>query len=951
MPLIASLLHYFGVRPPRPGGAVATAFPSPDMPGRRRVRLLAIAICIVTVFILYERNAVGVDEYADYFTHQAVGGGSVLRKPDQPAVPGNVPAPEPATAPQPAPQPAPFVEESSSSIYSSSSSTSSFSNPVATPPPASNNQNGADAGNFPEEFGEGRVEMTPADTATTTVVHWEKLPEQFPVTSTIQLPTGKPSPIPLIQHAGKRLPDRERLEAIKNATRHSWNGYKKVAFGYDEVRPDSGTPKDSFNGWGATLVDSLDTLWIMGMKDEFEEAVEKVKSIDFTTSPRNDIPLFEVTIRYMGGLIGGYDVSGRKYQILLDKAVELGELLYSAFDTPNRMPQTNYNWKPTFSTQPHRAESRVVLAEIGTLAMEFTRLAQISGEPKYYDAVARITDALEVWQNNTRAPGMWPTYLDASGCSKYTDVAQKWSSTSTKPSSENSNNYVTMTRGKPVQYEPVDEADGDADLDVLDNVNTKRSPILERLTADDEFASSLRHTRRQLELLEDTDLPLDTPRSHKKRPTMNDVDVRTGEDLCVPQGLNSSSREGRETFTLGGMSDSVYEYFPKQYLLLGGRTEQYKTMYMASIKTVIEKLLYRPMNPDELDILASGDLHVRINGTDGSLIESQVSKIEHLTCFVGGMFAMGGKIFELPEHVEMGRKLTNGCVWAYNSTASGIMPEGAILASCEANEKCPWNQTAYWSLVDPFAEERLLDPDSYAKKVYLDELEPENSANVVGPPPAPRVPAAATAPEPQFSHIANSAPAPRIREEDMVVNLSKRQEAAADDPPPSPTQPDQPPTPKYHNHKPVYTEDYSGREYFYQPISTQEYVKERVKDYHIPPGFISFESKRYLLRPEALESVFYMYRITGEQYWRDMGWKMFESIRDATEAEFGHSGIDDVTEGHPYHIDGMESFWIAETLKYLYLLFDDPSNWSLDEWVLNTEAHFFQRPKNPTRRA
>jgi mannosyl-oligosaccharide alpha-1,2-mannosidase len=39
-----------------------------------------------------------------------------------------------------------------------------------------------------------------------------------------------------------------------------------------------------------------------------------------------------------------------------------------------------------------------------------------------------------------------------------------------------------------------------------------------------------------------------------------------------------------------------------------------------------------------------------------------------------------------------------------------------------------------------------------------------------------------------------------------------------------------------------------------------------------------------------------------------------------------------------------EHVGIGETLKYFYLLFDDPNNWSLDDWVLNTEAHFFRRP-------
>jgi mannosyl-oligosaccharide alpha-1,2-mannosidase len=97
-------------------------------------------------------------------------------------------------------------------------------------------------------------------------------------------------------------------------------------------------------------------------------------------------------------------------------------------------------------------------------------------------------------------------------------------------------------------------------------------------------------------------------------------------------------------------------------------------------------------------------------------------------------------------------------------------------------------------------------------------------------------------------------------------------------------------------------------------------------------------------RPEAIESIWYMYRITGDPIWQDKGWRMFEAIIKWTRTEVGHSAIDDVAFGDPTKVDSMESFWLAETLKYLYLLFEEPDVISLDEWVLNTEAHPFRRP-------
>ena len=71
---------------------------------------------------------------------------------------------------------------------------------------------------------------------------------------------------------------------------------------------------------------------------------------------------------------------------------------------------------------------------------------------------------------------------------------------------------------------------------------------------------------------------------------------------------------------------------------------------------------------------------------------------------------------------------------------------------------------------------------------------------------------------------------------------------------------------------------------------------------------------------------------------------MFEAIIKATSAEYGHSAIIDVTVNDTYQADEMESFWMAETLKYFYLLYSTPDTISLDEWVLNTEAHPFKRP-------
>lgn len=182
---------------------------------------------------------------------------------------------------------------------------------------------------------------------------WLSLQEHYPVESFVSLPLGRPRNLPKIQHdfpspwdpkvEVSRIP---RLERVRESFKHAWNGYKTYAWLKDEVAPLSGRLYNTFGGWAATLVDCLDTLWIMGFKDDFDAAVEAVATLNFTTAEHEELNVFETTIRYVGGLLAAYDLSGN--DTLLHKAVELGNMMYVAFDTPNRMPITRWNWQEYF---------------------------------------------------------------------------------------------------------------------------------------------------------------------------------------------------------------------------------------------------------------------------------------------------------------------------------------------------------------------------------------------------------------------------------------------------------------------------------------------------------------------------------------------------------------------------------------------------------------------------
>lgn len=246
-------------------------------------------------------------------------------------------------------------------------------------------------------------------------LRWDLVPVRYPVTTLMPLPTAEPRELPRVQHefpvetSSQATKRKERQAAVKKTFERCWRSYKDTAWMRDEVTPLSGIFSDHFGGWAATLVDSLDTLWIMGLKSEFEKAVTAAVDIDLSQCSRKGINVFETTIRHLGGFLSAYDLSGDER--LLEKAKEFGNMLIVAFDTPNRMPITR--WDPYAALSGPQETQNVLVAEIGSLSMEFTRLSLLTGDPRWYDAVMRIYQAMEKQQFKTFLPGMWPVTVDA----------------------------------------------------------------------------------------------------------------------------------------------------------------------------------------------------------------------------------------------------------------------------------------------------------------------------------------------------------------------------------------------------------------------------------------------------------------------------------------------------------------------------------------------------------
>jgi len=99
------------------------------------------------------------------------------------------------------------------------------------------------------------------------------------------------------------------------------------------------------------------------------------------------------------------------------------------------------------------------------------------------------------------------------------------------------------------------------------------------------------------------------------------------------------------------------------------------------------------------------------------------------------------------------------------------------------------------------------------------------------------------------------------------------------------------------------------------------------------------DDKKYILRPEAVESYFVLYWITGDPKYQEWGWDAFNAIENHCRVASGYAGIHDVTNAFSSKDDLQYSYFLAETLKYLYLLYSPKELISLDKFVFNTEAH------------
>ncbi|QMU76541.1 hypothetical protein GXW83_13095 [Streptacidiphilus sp. PB12-B1b] len=191
--------------------------------------------------------------------------------------------------------------------------------------------------------------------------------------------------------SGRSIPSADVVaEQVRQEYLHGWLGYVGRAWGYDELRPVTGGHHDFFApgySFGLSIVEALDTLYLMGEDAELARCCDWIDA-HLDPAQNVDTHVFEAVIRIVGGLVAGYQATGRGS--LLARAREFADRLLPAFTkSPTGVPYTHVNMR----TGAVRGTS-VPLAEAGTSVMEFGMLSRLTGDARYYDASMRAYRAV-----------------------------------------------------------------------------------------------------------------------------------------------------------------------------------------------------------------------------------------------------------------------------------------------------------------------------------------------------------------------------------------------------------------------------------------------------------------------------------------------------------------------------------------------------------------------------
>lgn len=208
--------------------------------------------------------------------------------------------------------------------------------------------------------------------------------------------------------------NRERRDFIKSMMKHAWSNYVKYSWGENELKPISKSAHRASvfgsSAMGATIVDAMDTLYIMGFHEEFQKGREWIENHLNPSNMNGYVSVFETNIRYVGGLLTLYSFTGDS--LFKDKAVSIVDRLLPAFNTPTGVPLAQVNLRGGHGQNFGWASGgSSILSEFGTLHMEFSYLSDITGNPVYKEKVEKLRTFVKQ-KFSERTDNLYPNYLN-----------------------------------------------------------------------------------------------------------------------------------------------------------------------------------------------------------------------------------------------------------------------------------------------------------------------------------------------------------------------------------------------------------------------------------------------------------------------------------------------------------------------------------------------------------
>lgn len=200
--------------------------------------------------------------------------------------------------------------------------------------------------------------------------------------------------------AQPRVAKKKLAAEVRTEFLHAWNGYKKYAWGHDDLKPLSKAPHDWYGqSLLMTPVDALDTMILMGLNDEARTTRNYIAQ-NLSFDKDIEVQNFEITIRLLGGLLSAYQLSGD--QRLLTLAEDLGNRLLPVFNSPTGLPYRYVNLK----TGKVR-DAKTNPAEAGTLLIEFGTLSKLTRRPVFYEKAKRALVEIYKRRSSIGLVGTW----------------------------------------------------------------------------------------------------------------------------------------------------------------------------------------------------------------------------------------------------------------------------------------------------------------------------------------------------------------------------------------------------------------------------------------------------------------------------------------------------------------------------------------------------------------